>query len=368
MKKFSSPWIRLVLVFINFFILSATAFANDYYVSPSGNDTNDGTQARPWATINHAIRSFALGANGTLIHVAAGSYTTSDSLCGISAGACVNRGGSSPSVRLVIQCDPGIASATAAIGQCRLTGGTSTGFIVKNASNITIQGFDITGTSDSGLRIQNNTSNAPAPFGNSVYFVGNCLDDIATTSCTLSGAVMINAGSAVSDLTDTRVIGNLILRYANQNSGSTCNTAHGIYSATGGARIENNVVVATTTSGIQFHSSVCGPSVISNNTLINANTGIILQQDKNTACPGSKAISPSTTTCSWGITSAISGMWEQRIARQAILTFTATILPIQGLQLLEVVRTLALCLQDGRLPVILSLLPSVLLFTVLELL
>ena len=87
--------------------LSAEAQVNNYYVSPAGNDSNNGANpGTAWRTINHAIAAFSLGPGGAVIHVADGNY----------GNVSVNRGGSSSNVRLVIQCDNGVASATAAIG------------------------------------------------------------------------------------------------------------------------------------------------------------------------------------------------------------------------------------------------------------
>jgi len=43
-----------------------------YYVSPTGNDQNDGSQASPFATIQHAARVVT---PGTTVHVLPGTYT-----------------------------------------------------------------------------------------------------------------------------------------------------------------------------------------------------------------------------------------------------------------------------------------------------
>jgi muconolactone delta-isomerase len=45
--------------------------AADFYVSATGNDRNDGSFSRPWATIQHAALVVAPGAT---VHVAAGTY------------------------------------------------------------------------------------------------------------------------------------------------------------------------------------------------------------------------------------------------------------------------------------------------------
>ncbi len=45
-----------------------------------GSDSNPGTHAAPWETINHADASITLGAGGTIVHVACGTYIQSPAL------------------------------------------------------------------------------------------------------------------------------------------------------------------------------------------------------------------------------------------------------------------------------------------------
>src|SRR5437588_7813762 len=72
---------RNLLFFLVFSTMVATAaVANDYYVSTAGSDSNDGSQARPWSTINHAESALNLGANGATVHVAPGTYHADVSL------------------------------------------------------------------------------------------------------------------------------------------------------------------------------------------------------------------------------------------------------------------------------------------------
>ena len=89
-------------------LAQGTTEQSQFYVSPSGNDSAVGTQASPWLTIQHAVNSFSLGANGTIIHVAAGTYSDLNNC--VTSGytrvnVCISQGGSSPTVRLVLQCD-----------------------------------------------------------------------------------------------------------------------------------------------------------------------------------------------------------------------------------------------------------------------
>src|SRR5207253_186283 len=130
----------LMLVCAYLLVLTEPALANDYYVSASGNDSNDGSQGHPWATVQNADKKFVLGATGTVIHVASGSYG--------SATQTLSRGGSSPTVRLAIQCDAGVASATAAMGKCMFRGAFE---IFTN--NVDLVGFDIGNNPDLAIAI-----------------------------------------------------------------------------------------------------------------------------------------------------------------------------------------------------------------------
>jgi hypothetical protein len=47
----------------------------EYYVSTTGSDSNDGSAARPWATINHASQALQPTSDGAIVHVAPGTYT-----------------------------------------------------------------------------------------------------------------------------------------------------------------------------------------------------------------------------------------------------------------------------------------------------
>jgi len=55
-----------------FAALSGSLFAQNYYVSTTGNDSNPGTQAQPWRTIQHAANT--VGA-GSTVYIMAGTYT-----------------------------------------------------------------------------------------------------------------------------------------------------------------------------------------------------------------------------------------------------------------------------------------------------
>lgn len=262
--------------------VNAAAQVNNYYVAPSGSDSNDGSQARPWHTLPKAINSFALGSGGAVIHVAAGSYASANASCTEGGVAvCVNRGGSSSTVRLKIQCDPGAASAYAAQGQCKISGGEY-GILVQ-ASNVDVVGFDVGNTAGMAtglMAVYCGTKPSASTCSNSVHFIGNYVHDLGSSNtggCPSAGAIEFSQTHGGS-LSDPQAIGNLVVRYGSDPGANSCNLTHGIYVNTGNARIQNNIIVQVPTFGITYYSSACFGTV-SNNVVIRAKGGLVFGTD-----------------------------------------------------------------------------------------
>jgi hypothetical protein len=113
--------------------LSADAASTIFYVdnqSSSCDDAGSGTGAEPFCTISAAA---AKATAGTMVQVAAGTYTEQ---VGVKSGA-----SGSP---VVFQAAPG-ATVT-------VTGGTY-GFYVSNKSWVTIRGFTVTNTTSDGFHV-----------------------------------------------------------------------------------------------------------------------------------------------------------------------------------------------------------------------
>ena len=68
MKKIK---LQLLFIIILFLITSSLAISQNYYVSPNGNDTNSGTEALPWKTIQKACSSATAGST---VFIKAGTY------------------------------------------------------------------------------------------------------------------------------------------------------------------------------------------------------------------------------------------------------------------------------------------------------
>jgi hypothetical protein len=135
--------------FIVFFLsLTATAQVNNYYVSPAGSDSGDGSQARPWLTLAHATSAATIGSSGTIIHFAPGTYTITSLLV-------TTKSGKSDSARLIYQSDsPQGAHWVFNTGQ-------QTAWIMEG-DYVDLVGFDIT-SATGGIEIGLESGKGPSP-------------------------------------------------------------------------------------------------------------------------------------------------------------------------------------------------------------
>jgi hypothetical protein len=284
--KSSSPAISLVakkIIFALFVLVGMASAQNQYYVASAGNDANDGSQARPWQTIQHAINSFTLGASGTVIHVAAGTYTSITNCSAYTNVALcipVGRGGSSPTVRLRLQCDAQWSVPSSSGCLIRTSSPVANYMIEWDVNNLDISGFDVgnSATTIGGLQGVCNPSTAGAcPTGNSVHITNMYVHDIAQTANDgrLGGPAIVGcpntgAGIAVNQrhggsVTDIQVIGNRVSHFGDTTI--TCQFAHGIYINTSNAKIQNNVVLDAAANGVQIYSAPCNED-FSNNIVV----------------------------------------------------------------------------------------------------
>jgi Right handed beta helix region len=239
-----------------------------YYVSSNGSDSNDGqTPQTPWPTIQYAINQFVLGAHGAVIHVAPGAYSDNSGCMG--SAMCVTRGGSSNSVRLTIICDEAWSF------------NSSTGCLIRTpvfveTSYVDVTGFDIGDlpNNQSGLELVSTSSSS----GNGVHFFSNYVHDVGQ-SVTFNGIEGCINGGMVNgpghdlpyNVQDFEIVGNFVNHFGTPGNG--CNNAHGIYVATGGAIVEDNVVMNVPDMGIEYYPSPCN-ATIANNTILSNGGGI----------------------------------------------------------------------------------------------
>jgi hypothetical protein len=254
------------------FNVNAGGTVSFYVNTTTGDDTRTPQTATsastPWKTISHAVAAFTgSGANGTIIHVADGAY----------ANTTISRGGANSTQRLVIQCDNGAANAPAAQGHCTISG-SGVGFDI-GANNIDIKGFDIGNNANmiAAIRLVPCGTSGASTCGNSLHVIGDYIHDLnANVSVDGGGCNVPGSGPAAIllpnkhgfTLTDTQIIGNIVLRYGPVNYPITCTQSnYAFYIDTPGAQIYNNLIFGRGAFGIQLYGDPCTARV-SNNTII----------------------------------------------------------------------------------------------------
>ena len=209
------------------------------YVSPSGSDSNDGSSAHPYATINKAANAATAGMT---IHVAPGVYqavTTSKS------------GTASQRIRYISDVQWG----------AKVMGTSSSEAAwMQDGSYVDLVGFDISG--GSRLGVENNGSN--------VRILGNYVHNIAGSCSSSGGAGIDNSNYSASN---DDIIGNIVGNIG--PSIGSCNTVQGIYLSNSGGVTANNIVFAVSAWGIQMWHAATNATII-NNTVFNCYGGIVV--------------------------------------------------------------------------------------------
>ena len=246
----------LVLVFL-LSTICATAQVNNYYVSPSGSDSNDGSQAHPWKTLPHASQAMHLGASGTTIHVTPGNYGDG-SIFDIQAEGTATQ--------------PIVWISDTPLG-AKINGDWRSGNkpdLSPGGDYNTIQGFDIMSmNNDEGILIGRHQYNGG---GNFSKVLNNYVHDTGTYGsnngpCGDDGAIAIN-----SQTHDVLVDGNRINRSGTpggcfHTSGNYYGSSnHGIYVAGYHNTVTNNIVSNVAGAGVNLNHNPCW-NVISNNTI-----------------------------------------------------------------------------------------------------
>lgn len=119
------------LVVVPLFLLPALARAETYYVATAGSDTAAGTDAAPWATLQHAADTVAAG-DTVIVHP--GAYRGFDLRTGGTAAAPVT-----------FSAEPGVTID-------RDNPSTPDGINVENVSHVVIEGFVVVGRTRTGIR------------------------------------------------------------------------------------------------------------------------------------------------------------------------------------------------------------------------
>ena len=213
-----------------------------YYVSPSGDDANDGSISHPFASIQKAA-SVALA--GATIHVLPGTYTKP-----VNSTA---QGTAQARITFISDVKWGAKIITSGVR----TSWTNWGSFVD------IQGFDISGDGDIGIN----------DYGSYVRIIGNHVHNYAIASCGSNGAAGID-DSENNGNHDNQVIGNVV-DHIGPPLTTYCNLDQGIYHSTPGGYIADNIVYLIAAYGIHtWHSATS--ITIANNLVFNCGQGGVL--------------------------------------------------------------------------------------------
>jgi hypothetical protein len=201
------------------------------YVATTGSDSNSGTEAEPFRTIQHAA---GLATPGTAVHVAAGTYREN-------LTTKVN-GTRNARIRFVSDTKWG----------ARIVGSGTEGAWTNKADYTDIVGFDISGTGRLGI----------LNLGSHTLVQGNHVHNLAASGgCTAAGGAGIHNGNYGAS--DGDIIGNVVHDIGAPGS---CIGIHGIYVANQRSKVFNNIVYRAASWGIHLWHAA-DKVMIANNTV-----------------------------------------------------------------------------------------------------
>ena len=225
----------------------------DLYVAPppDGNDQNDGTAARPLATLQHAADA---AVPGTTVHVAPGTYSE--------AIESSRSGTSTAPIRFVSDTKWGakIRPVHALIAW------------ENYGSYVDIVGFDVSGDESTYIGIDNEASH--------VRIIGNHVHDILAPSCIAFGGAGIDHGDGTASH-DNDTLGNIVHDVGDVSAPLPCDSIHGIYQHTPGGHIWNNIVYRAWGYGIVCYGDDARDTKVANNLMFrNGYGGFVVGSDR----------------------------------------------------------------------------------------
>ena len=228
--------------------VGANIGVRQYYIAPTGNDSNDGSATHPWATIGHAGTVIGPGAT---VHVAPGAYT----------GYIDTRASGTSLARITYISDVQWGA--------KIIGNQVDHSTWHNYGNyVDIAGFELTSVGRIGLYND----------GSFVRYLGNHVHDIAgptSAMCDMGGAGIMHGNySATRD----EMIGNVVHDIGLINSAQCPGyvTVHGLYLANRRGRIIDNLVIHARDYGIHLYHSATNVTVANNTSLQNGASGLVV--------------------------------------------------------------------------------------------
>jgi parallel beta-helix repeat protein len=232
---------------------AATTATGHLYVSPTGSDSNPGTQAKPVKTI---ARADALARAGYVIHVAPGTYKVAAAASGSAGIKTVKSGTATARIRFV---------SDVKWGAKIVFSGTGLGWNSKGAY-VDIDGFDITGTGRLGLLAE----------GGHERITRNFVHDLTVSGgCNGSGGAGIDAwGAGGGAVIDSNIVRNVGQKWV---AAQSCNTVQGIYLTNQNNIVSNNIISGVASVGINSWHGATGNTFV-NNTIFGNKMGIVIGQ------------------------------------------------------------------------------------------
>jgi hypothetical protein len=221
---------------------------SQYYVAPTGSDSNDGSATHPWATIAHSATVIGPGAT---VHAAAGTYT----------GYFTTSASGTSSSRITYISD--------AQWSAKIVGDLVDRSTWHNYGDyVDIVGFELTSVGRMGLYND----------GSFVRYIGNHVHDIAgptSATCDLGGAGIMHGNYSASD---DEMIANFVHDIGLVNSAQCPGyvTVHGLYHANLRGRIVDNLVIHARDYGIHLYHYATDVIVANNTSLENGASGLVV--------------------------------------------------------------------------------------------
>ena len=226
---------------------SVSCSSNCLYVATTGSDSNPGTQASPFATLQHAAN--VATADYTVI-VSPGTYTSSSQIT-------MSTNGTSGSP---------ITFASSTLWGAKIVTSAAVGVYLAASYNV-FEGFDVSasGTGTANLvKLSISTGHITAMW--------NKIHNMAAISCVSGGGIQV--GSSSETETNYTVSQNVIYNIGLAPS-AQCNQTHGIYLLASSSTVQNNQISNCGDLGIQIDGNGPSNNAVTNNTIFANWKGIV---------------------------------------------------------------------------------------------